>query len=282
MKRFFLVFASLFLASVAMAQVPNCQINFSWSTPNASTIGDNRTTGCSYWVLTYQITGFTGVSIEFDSAVGGSAPGTFGTFSGTTVSGSNPSTSVVCATVTNCTFVASGAVGWYRVKLGSVTGSGTIQGTLQGYKAGVVLGGNSASPACPNPCPVEGVTASGSPPTVPPLPVAGFDGTNLQPVKTDTGGNTQTAAIGAGAFVSGQQAVTGTGVALATQAARAICVVALLANTIPVYVGASGVTTSTGMQLSPGQGFCQPVNNVNLVFVVASTTGAIVSWSAIN
>jgi hypothetical protein len=288
MKRFFLVGAFVLLASLCCAQVPACQINFGpWTDTNASAPSDNRTTGCAYWVMTYQVTGFSAVSLTFQSAAGASGPGAFGTFSGTLNSGSNPSTSVACSTPANCTATFNGVVGWYKIVFGSHTGSGTIQGTLQGYKAFVPLGGNTSTGAgCPgtigSPCVVAGGVASGSPPTLAPVPVAGFDGTNLQPLKTDTGGNAQTAAIGDAAFISGQQAVTGTAAALASHAARSVCVVALLANTIPVYVGAAGVTTGTGMQLSPGQGVCQPVSNTNLIFVVASTTGASVTWSSVN
>jgi hypothetical protein len=288
MKRLFLVVVAVcLLASVAFSQVPNCVINFGpWTDVNTSPVLDNRTLACPYWVLTYQVTGFSAVSLAFQSASGGSGPGSFSNFTGTVNSGINPSTSVACATPTNCTATFIGVVGWGRVVFGSHTGSGTIQGTLQGYKTGVPLGGNVSSAGCPGtlgtPCVVAGDAAAGSPPTLAPVGIAGFDGTNAQRILTDTSGNTQTASIGDAAFISGQQAVTGTAAALASHAARSVCIVALLANTIPVYVGASGVTTSTGMQLSPGQGVCQPVSNVNLVYVVASTTGASVSWSSVD
>ena len=190
---------------------------------------NNITTQATYWVLNYQINGVLRVSIEFDSATGVSAPGAFGLFSGTVTTGSNPMTSVSCATPTNCTAVFTGSVGFARVAFTSYTGLGTIRGTLQGYKTGYALGGNmTGGSGCPTPCPVKGVDSSGSPPTVAPVPAAGFDGTNIQPIKTDTGGNLQTAPIGAAAFTTNQVAVTGTAAMIdAGTAARAVCVEAL-------------------------------------------------------
>jgi hypothetical protein len=49
---------------------------------------------------------------------------------------------------------------------------------------------------------------------------------------------------------------------------------------INVYIGPSGVTTSTGLELAPGAAYCGPLNNVNLLYVIASTTGASVAWAA--
>ena len=194
MRRLLLIFGFLLtglLAPRVSAQTPNCQININPQTDvYTSPYFDNRVTQCTYWVLNYQVTGFSAISIEVDSATGATAPGTFAAFSGTVTTGVNPSTSVACSTVSNCTIVLTGAVGWYRVAFTSHTGSGSIQGTLQGYKTGVSLGGNAPGGGCPSPCPVTGVVAVGSPPTVPPLPVAGFDGTNLRAVSTDTAGRT--------------------------------------------------------------------------------------------
>lgn len=77
--------------------------------------------------------------------------------------------------------------------------------------------------------------------------------------------------------ISFQQAVTGSAVALATNTVKTMCVKALVGNTINVYIGPSGVATSTGMELAPGETWCGAVSNTNLVFVIASTTGANVS-----
>ena len=87
---------------------------------------------------------------------------------------------------------------------------------------------------------------------------------------------------GRATVLSGQQAVTGSAVALATNTVKGICVKALAGNTINVYLGPSGITTSTGFELAPGGGVCSPVTNSNLLYVIASTTGASVSWLASN
>jgi hypothetical protein len=277
------------LALPVLAQQPDCQILVGpWTDTKISAQSDNRTTACVYWVLTYQVTGFSAISLAFESASGASAPGAFGNFSGTVSSGVNPSTSVACGTPGNCTATFTGQVGWYRMNFASHTGNGTIQGVLKGFKVGQALGGAPVSGAgCPGtvgtPCVVVGAVAPGmAPGTAFPVEVAGFDGTNIQPVSVNPAGNIQNQPIGDATFLSGQQAVTATAVALATHAARAICVSALLANTIPVYLGATGVLITTGLELQPGQNGCFMVNNSNLIFVVASTTGASVTWALVN
>ena len=328
MKKLLLIFALCSVGLVAQQIAPNCTINFGpWTDTNMTPVSFNGSTNCAYWVMSYQVSGFSAISVELDSAVGvQGAPGAFGLFQGTTQSGSNPSTATDCTTPANCSATFSGVVGYYRVAFTTHSGNGTIQGTLQGYKTYQGLGGvvPSTGSGCPGtsgtPCVVDGVTAAGSAPTTPPVLQAGIDGTNVRtihtdttgrptvvgaaaagaalagnpvtvcgsdgtdcrPLTTDVSGNLQTAFIGVGTFSAGQAAVTGTAASLGSNAARAVCVVALAANTIPVYLGPSGVTTSTGLQLSPGQGTCQPVNNTNLIFVVASTTGASVSWSLVN
>jgi hypothetical protein len=88
--------------------------------------------------------------------------------------------------------------------------------------------------------------------------------------------------LGNGTLYSGQQAVTGTAAALATNSTKQACFKALVANAINIYLGPSGVTTSTGIELAPDEAVCLPVSNTNLVYVVASTTGASVSWIGTN
>ena len=69
----------------------------------------------------------------------------------------------------------------------------------------------------------------------------------------------------------------GLAVNLGTNTAKSVCVHALIANAMNIYAGATGVTISTGMEIPPGQGYCWSVSNTNLVYVIASTTGASVS-----
>jgi len=101
-------------------------------------------------------------------------------------------------------------------------------------------------------------------------------------VQPGTGANFATTEQSAAAILAGQQSVTASAVALATNTTKEVCVKALLANTINVYVGPSGVTTSTGLELGPGDSYCTRVTNTNALFVIASTTGAGVSWAARN
>lgn len=328
-----IILLSVTAGLMAQQPAPNVLINFGpWTdVATSQTVFNAGTLQAAYWVMSYQTTGFSAVSLQFESATGvAGAPGSFGAFQGTTVSGSNPSTSVTCSTPNNCRAVFSGITGWVRVRFVSHTGSGTIQGTLQGYKTYQALGGDpppsgsgcvgtvgtpcivagpdvgsGTIPPTKNPVLIAGVDGDGNvntiqqdtgtdgllisgvdaPGNVPSdtvVSVGGFDGTDTTRVKTDTGGNLQTGFIGFSTFNAGQQAVTGSAVALATHTARAVCVVALAANTIPIYIGPSGVTTTTGLELAPGASTCQPVNNSNLIFVVASTTGASASWSLVN
>ena len=198
MKTFFL---ALVFSAAAFAQGnPACQASVGpWTDTNATQVFYNgANTQCAYWILTYQVTGFSAVSIEVDSALGtSSGPGAFGLFSGTVVSGSNPSTSVSCATVTNCTIVLSGVVGWYRVSFTSHTGSGTIQGTLQGWKTYQALGGNNppTGSGCvgtaASPCVVAGPDAQGAVPTKNPIQIAGNDGADVRLLFTDSSGRLQ-------------------------------------------------------------------------------------------
>jgi hypothetical protein len=84
------------------------------------------------------------------------------------------------------------------------------------------------------------------------------------------------------AILSGQQAVTASAAALASNSAANVCVKALASNALNVYLGPSGVTTSTGMELAPGNAYCVPASNTNLFYVIAASTGASVSWIASN
>ena len=85
-------------------------------------------------------------------------------------------------------------------------------------------------------------------------------------------------AQGIGFALSGQQAVTASAVVVSGTSYGTICIKALQGNTINVYVGGSGVTTANGMELTPGNAYCSPVANGNQFYVVASTTGASISW----
>lgn len=77
---------------------------------------------------------------------------------------------------------------------------------------------------------------------------------------------------------SGQQTATGSAVALNSGTSRplkTICVKALHANTMAVYLGGSGVTTATGMELQADQSYCAAVTDAVNIYLVG--TGS-VSW----
>lgn len=88
--------------------------------------------------------------------------------------------------------------------------------------------------------------------------------------------------VGNPAFLAAQQAVTGTAAALATNTIKQACITALSTNAISIFIGGATVTITTGLELKAGTGVCFPLTNTNLVFVVAATTGATVTWGATN
>lgn len=133
--------ALLVLGALALhGQTPDCVKVFQFtSSGQFSTTIDNRQQGCTdKWTVAYQSTGFSAVSLTFESASGAVSSGTFSAFSGSTVTGSNPMTST---SGTVSTF--SGYAGWLRVKLTSATGSGTLTGVLYGYKTNLGGGGGT-------------------------------------------------------------------------------------------------------------------------------------------
>lgn len=266
MRTYSLLLASLF-AGVAFSQTPDCLPgSFTFTSGAGSgppTLGyfDNRTLQCQTWTVGYESDGnVTGATIAFQAATGTNAPGTFATLTPIASTPSFGTSQYGTATynVLSSTLGSSTPNPWTRVLISGGTGTGTIRVSMYGYRTGPTGGtggggGGGGGSGCSSPCPV---TQS----TVP----------------------WQDLLVGASAFASGQASVTGTAAALATHAAKFVCVKALIGNTINVYVGATGVTTSTGMELTPGQPICQYVSNTNLVFVVASTTGASVAYTYTN
>lgn len=68
-----------------------------------------------------------------------------------------------------------------------------------------------------------------------------------------------------------QTSVTTTEAALATNTTKNVCLKAATANTAAIYVGTTGVTSSTGYELNAGDGICLPVSNSNLAHAVAAS-----------
>src|SRR5258708_1605251 len=110
-----------------------CGQNCTWSLGTITVPGsvgplDNRTSGCINFTMSYMSSGFSALSLVVESASdAGGVPGSFSTYAGTVVSGSNPNTAT-----TQATLQLKGYYPWLRVTLGSKTGTGTIRGTLYG------------------------------------------------------------------------------------------------------------------------------------------------------
>jgi len=102
-------------------------------------------------------------------------------------------------------------------------------------------------------------------------------------LRVDASGTTVPTTQGAlTSIVTGQQAVTATAVALPSNSAKQVCIKVLMAGTQTVYFGPSGVTTSTGQELSPGDAACLALDNTNRIYVIAGGTGSTVAFYALN
>ena len=267
MKRITLLLAFLLCAITQAQTTPDCNppafnLQTNGDGPYTQGYWDNRTINCVTWVVSYVSDGgASGFTVALQSAVGTNAPGAFTAYTGSMVasSASFGTANLGIATYTNLSATAGMSVDtpWVRVDVSGGSGTGNMRIQLQGWRTGATGGtgggGGGSGTGCPNPCPV---TQDTSPWVV--------------------------QQVGLGTFTSGVTAVTATAGNLGTATAKNVCVHALIGNTINVYAGASGVTDATGMELAPGQGFCWQVNNTNLIYVIASTTGASVSWTLTN
>lgn len=78
---------------------------------------------------------------------------------------------------------------------------------------------------------------------------------------------------GIATIYSGQQTATASAAALPSQAlANGIVVTAKIANTGTIYIGPSGVTSSTGYPLVAGQSISYAVANVSSIYILDSVT----------
>ena len=85
-----------------------------------------------------------------------------------------------------------------------------------------------------------------------------------------------------GSWFTGRQAVTATAASLSSHPSGEVCVKASLDNLISVYVGPASVTTANGQELAAGESTCLRISNANLIYVIASTTGAEVTYHGLN
>jgi hypothetical protein len=75
---------------------------------------------------------------------------------------------------------------------------------------------------------------------------------------------------------------TGTAEAIASsQAIHSVTVKALSTNTVAVYIGATGVTTSSGFELLAGESITLDVANLASVFCISGTGSQVVRYIAI-
>ncbi len=166
------------------------------SATGTSAVIDNRSRMCSVWTVTYNPAGFSGLSIQLETAnnnAAGTSSGTFALSTGTVLEGANPSTAVNCQTTSNCQFIINGYAPWVRLNLTSLTGTGTLNALAFGTTApsAVTTIAASGTSGCPGtvgtPCVVDGPDATGAVPTKPPVAIAGLDSAgNINPLQVCT------------------------------------------------------------------------------------------------
>ncbi len=126
----------LLLASVAavygQGTNADCQLNFTLTSATSSATFDNRTRYCESWVMVYSSTGFTSslaLTLQQAPVDTGGIPGSWATYNGSVLSGTNPLTSVQ-----NGTARFEGYRPFLRINLSGLTGTGTVQGRLYGWR----------------------------------------------------------------------------------------------------------------------------------------------------
>lgn len=87
---------------------------------------------------------------------------------------------------------------------------------------------------------------------------------------------------GAGSLLSGQGTATSTAAALPNNPCKKVTLKVNISAAANVYVGPSGVTASTGLELGPDESIPIEVSNTNLIFVITASTSAAYSWLAVN
>jgi len=82
-------------------------------------------------------------------------------------------------------------------------------------------------------------------------------------------------------LAAGQVTVGATQVQLTAQAiddGYEVCIKALVTNTGTIYLGVTGVLTSTGFELSAGESISLRITNLNLVYAIADAAAQKVCW----
>jgi hypothetical protein len=88
--------------------------------------------------------------------------------------------------------------------------------------------------------------------------------------------------VGRSSFATTQTSVGVAAVQLGSNAATlSVTVKSHNGNTGTIYLGVSGVTTSTGFELGPGESLSLAVDNANRIYVISDTASQTVSVIAI-
>jgi len=118
-------------------------------------------------------------------------------------------------------------------------------------------------------------------------------GTLSNPVRVDPTGTTPQPVTQSGPWsfnitasntaISGQQAVTTAAVNLGTNTVKGLRVLNNVGSNANAYLGPSGVTTSSGYELTPGQYVDLPLTNTSQIYVVAASNNtSTISWIGTN
>jgi hypothetical protein len=65
------------------------------------------------------------------------------------------------------------------------------------------------------------------------------------------------------------------------QATTSVTVKALSTNTVPVYVGKTGVTVANGFELLAGESISMDINDLSTVFVISGSSSQVIRYIAI-
>jgi hypothetical protein len=270
-------------------------------TSGTSQVLDNRAVGCVNFQVTLSVpTTISAITwtVQWAQDNGSASCATCTWTTYTAATGANPITSTAGG---NATFTTPAGTAYYDFLRMVYTATGTgllsakLTGTLSATGGGGGGGGSGCAGTLATPCVVVGTktnnnAAPGATNVGALVALANAAApTNTEGdevlLSTDLAGNLRTS----GTFIpaasttalSGQQSVTASAAALGNNPlTNGVCVKALIGNTINVYVGGSGVTISTGQELGPDESFCYNFSNTNEIYVIASTTGASVSWGA--
>ena len=79
--------------------------------------------------------------------------------------------------------------------------------------------------------------------------------------------------VGHGTVSHVAQNVTDSAVQLGSNACKHVDIMATIANTGIVYIGASGVSATTGIALYPGDVYSVDITNTNLLYTISTVSG---------